>query len=228
MNLINLENIIANSLTDFKLDQSERYEFAQLAKDLDEDKIGFIKNKAFDLSQPHIEKGGSEAIRVLKWLERLIKSIQPQKDSGAISSSAYFSPGTSCRGKIVDLIEQARQSVEICVFTISDDRITKAILAAHKRKVKVIVISDNDKANDRGSDIYYLKEEGVDVILDQTRYHMHHKFALFDRNILLNGSFNWTRSASDYNEENILVTGDKGLVKSFSTQFDQLENSLRP
>ena len=41
---------------------------------------------------------------------------------------------------------------------------------------------------------------------------MHHKFALFDGRRLMTGSFNWTRSASEQNEENLIVTADPVLV----------------
>ncbi len=226
MNLKHLEQLLIDSLSDFKLDNSERYEFTKLASDLEADQIGFMKNKAFDISRPHIEKGGAEAVKTLNWLERVIKSIQPKENNITIKSSAYFSPGASCRGKIIDLVESARASIEICVFTISDDNITKAILAAFERGINVTIISDNDKANDRGSDIYFLQEKGVNVILDRTRYHMHHKFAIFDQRILLNGSFNWTRSASEVNEENILVTAEPEVVKAFHDQFSRLKSSL--
>jgi mitochondrial cardiolipin hydrolase len=55
---------------------------------------------------------------------------------------------------------------------------------------------------------------------------MHHKFAIFDQKILVNGSFNWTHSATQVNEENILVTSDAGLVTEFSQQFEKLKNSF--
>jgi phosphatidylserine/phosphatidylglycerophosphate/cardiolipin synthase-like enzyme len=51
---------------------------------------------------------------------------------------------------------------------------------------------------------------------------MHHKFALFDGQLLLNGSFNWTRSASLNNEENLLVTDNVVLVRSYQQQFELL------
>ena len=57
---------------------------------------------------------------------------------------------------------------------------------------------------------------------------MHHKFALFDARLLLTGSYNWTRGAADSNEENIVVTPDAHLVRSFSTAFDDLWKRLGP
>jgi phosphatidylserine/phosphatidylglycerophosphate/cardiolipin synthase-like enzyme len=51
---------------------------------------------------------------------------------------------------------------------------------------------------------------------------MHHKFALFDDRILLNGSFNWTRSASDFNQENLLVIDHPPLVADYVREFEGL------
>jgi cardiolipin hydrolase len=56
---------------------------------------------------------------------------------------------------------------------------------------------------------------------------MHHKFALFDGKRLLTGSFNWTRSASEQNEENMIVTPDPVLVAAFQGRFEALWNKLR-
>ena len=58
--------------------------------------------------------------------------------------------------------------------------------------------------------------------IDDSPYHMHHKFALFDGRLLLNGSFNWTRSASTSNEENLLVIDHPQLVSSYAREFDEL------
>jgi phosphatidylserine/phosphatidylglycerophosphate/cardiolipin synthase-like enzyme len=57
---------------------------------------------------------------------------------------------------------------------------------------------------------------------------MHHKFAIADGTRLLNGSFNWTRSASRVNEENVMVTSEAAAVAAFRTEFDRLWASLAP
>jgi phosphatidylserine/phosphatidylglycerophosphate/cardiolipin synthase-like enzyme len=51
---------------------------------------------------------------------------------------------------------------------------------------------------------------------------MHHKFAVIDGKTLLTGSYNWTRSAADFNEENVVVTDDPRLVSSFAAEFEKL------
>ena len=43
---------------------------------------------------------------------------------------------------------------------------------------------------------------------------------------LLNGSYNWTRSASSFNEENLVVSSEPFLVQTFARQFDALWDGL--
>jgi len=137
-------------------------------------------------------------------------------------TEAHFSPGEDCRRQLLDLVIAARETLYISVFTISDDRLSDAIIAAHKRGIQVRLITDNDKALDQGSDIARLIDHGIDVRMDNTANHMHHKFAVVDKHILVNGSFNWTRSATDYNQENILVTNEPKLVAAYLGEFDSL------
>ena len=46
-----------------------------------------------------------------------------------------------------------------------------------------------------------LARSGIAVAFDSSPHHMHHKFAIFDLTRLLTGSYNWTRSAAESNEE---------------------------
>ncbi len=137
-------------------------------------------------------------------------------------SHAFFSPGPDCLGHIVERFRNARHSVDVCVFTITDDRIAGTMLETHRRGVRVRIVTDNDKAGDLGSDIERLEAAGIATKIDRTPYHMHHKFAIFDGTRLVNGSYNWTRGAAEQNAENLIDTGDAELVAAFQRQFDTL------
>ena len=82
--------------------------------------------------------------------------------------------------------------------------------------------SDDHKIHAAGSDVIRLRGLGLQVRLDDTAFHTHHKFALSDGTRLASGSFNWTRGASTGNEENLVVTDDMRLVRSFGARFEQL------
>ena len=122
--------------------------------------------------------------------------------------------------------ETARQTADVCVFTVTDDRITRVLIDAQRRGVAVRLITDNDKSHDLGSDVEQIAAAGVAVKVDRTPFHMHHKYAIFDGVRLLNGSYNWTRGAANDNEENLIDTGDPRLLEAFRRHFEMLWEKL--
>ena len=144
-------------------------------------------------------------------------------------SHAFFSPGLTCVNEILRQFQTCKHTADVCVFTITDDRITRAIIAAHQRGVNVRVLTDDEKSHDLGSDVQRLAAAGIPCKIDAGNVaHMHHKFAIFDDKLLLNGSFNWTRSASEFNEENLIVSADPVLVSAFAGRFAGLWERLVP
>lgn len=51
---------------------------------------------------------------------------------------------------------------------------------------------------------------------------MHNKFAVIDGHILVNGSFNWTQSAVDKNQENLSIIDNDELCNKYSAEFERL------
>jgi phosphatidylserine/phosphatidylglycerophosphate/cardiolipin synthase-like enzyme len=165
--------------------------------------------------------------QIAAWLEDVVKLLLPPPMEETVAE-ARFSPGEDCVRRVIHLFEQTQRSADVCVFTITDDRIADALRGAHARGVAVRVITDDIKSMDLGSDIERLRFAGIEVREDRSEHHMHHKFALFDQRLLLTGSFNWTRSATAYNQENIVVTSEGRLVRAFRETFDGLWARFRP
>lgn len=223
-----IEDALKITLDDFRLSRGEKRALAKVVEKVggDEQRLAFARNFAFKLAKEQL--GGPNDADLIDWLEGVMKVLQPREDAtnGQSRSEAFFSPHDRCVGRIKRLFGAARNSVDICVFTITDDRLKDAIVDAHRRGVAIRVISDNDKSADLGSDIDQLARLGVPVRVDQTEYHMHHKYAIYDNLQLLTGSYNWTRSAARYNEENFIITSDASLLRSFRQAFEKLWNDL--
>ena len=184
-------------------------------------KLNVLRSKVYDLVKD--KNSDINTIKLVNWLEEINKLLLPKKeDNTSFKNRSYFSPGTACENAIIQSIQNAKESIKICVFTISDNDITAAIISAEKRGVSVKVITDNDKLNDRGSDVRRISDTGIVVKIDQKDSHMHHKFCLIDKKILLTGSYNWTRSAAERNQENLLVTEEPKMVKSYLREFEKL------
>lgn len=217
-----LDRSLRESAQDFTLDAGEKLELRELGQQLDAGRIRFLRNRAFDIAREAMRGEPGATLEVLRWLEQVVKTLDAADQAAPVVSSAYFSPGDTCLRRLCDLMRGCRDTLDICVFTIADDRLTEAILDCHARGVQVRVVSDNDKQHDSGSDIDRLRARGVQVRVDDAPSHMHHKFALFDGRVLANGSFNWTRSATRDNDENLVVSDDANLVRVFGLQFGKL------
>lgn len=217
-----LDRSLRETAQDLQLGNDEKFALRELGRQLDPGRIRFMRNRAFDVAREAMIGEPGETLDALRWLEQVVKTLDAASASAPVVSSAYFSPGESCLRRLRDLMHGCRATLDICVFTIADDRLTDAILDCHARGVRVRVVSDNDKQHDAGSDIGRLRDHGVPVRLDDGPQHMHHKFALADGTVLANGSFNWTRSATMSNDENLVVTDDANLVRVFGLQFEAL------
>jgi phosphatidylserine/phosphatidylglycerophosphate/cardiolipin synthase-like enzyme len=222
-----MEQALRRTLEDTRLSGGEKRALEAVLTDggADEQQRGAYRHQAFDLARDTL--ADPRARQVLDWLEEVVKVLQRREpDGGTAASDACFSPGHDCPARIAGLFHRARQRVDVCVFTITDDRIADALLAAHRRGVALRIITDNDKAFDPGSDVDDLIAAGVPVRIDRTPYHMHHKFAIFDGDQLLNGSYNWTRGAAEHNHENFTITSDRRLVAAFAQTFERLWQEL--
>lgn len=228
MDFARLDQTLRESIADYALDNEEKFELRELGGSVGADRVRYLRNRAFDMTRDLMLAEPVRTLDALRWLEQVVKTLDIVAAAPAVVSSAYFAPGDACLRKLRELCRGAKRSVDICVYTISDDRLSEEILACHKRGIVVRVISDNDKKFDEGSDVLRLRELGVPLRIDDSPFHMHHKFALFDGRVLANGSFNWTRSATSSNEENLVVTDDANLVRCFSVQFEELWERFSP
>jgi phosphatidylserine/phosphatidylglycerophosphate/cardiolipin synthase-like enzyme len=216
-----MDQILLRTLDDRRLSRGEKRALSEILEEmaLDDRQRALLRNRAFEIAKTRL--ADPRAHDVLEWFRDVSKLLvaPPCYDTVA---EAHFSPGDDCVRRIRGLFGGARRSVDVCVFTITDDRIAEAIEAAHRRGVAVRIISDDDKAFDPGSDIERLNDGGIPVRVDNSPAHMHNKFAVFDETLLLTGSFNWTRSASRENQENLIVTSEPRLVRTFEETFAQL------
>lgn len=127
---------------------------------------------------------------------------------------------------MLQYLKTAVSTLDVCVFNITCDDIANAILERHAAGVKVRVICDDDQAKSNGSDIGKLKDAGIQVVDDNSPYHMHNKFGIINGRLLISGSLNWTIQGVLSNQENAMVTMDTSLISQFQAYFDNMWRSF--
>lgn len=187
--------------------------------------ISFLHSRIFDVAKKQLQSGQSaeEIINTLADLTRILSGIKSESPIKSVG----FSPGIACKNIILQHIINAKKSLDICVFTISDNDISDVIIEKYKKGISIRILTDNEKSLDEGSDILRFAQIGIPVKVDNTQSHMHHKFSIADEQELITGSFNWTKSAELYNQENIIAIQDTESIKAYYKEFEKLWSKLK-
>ncbi len=228
MNTREIDEILSATLDDKRLSRGEKTALARRLAEIADSPADLDQVRARAFAMVRDLTAGHETHTLLTWLEEVVKVLARRREATQdMLCEVRFAPGQACVKRITELLGTARVSADVCVFTVTDNRISRELLACHRRGVAVRLITDDTKTLDPGSDVFSFREEGIPVVVDESPAHMHHKFAVFDRRVVATGSFNWTRSASEENQENLVVCDHPPLVSRFLEEFEHLWGTMR-
>lgn len=144
------------------------------------------------------------------------------------ASYAYaFSPKGHALQLVLQGIEGAQHEILVATYSFTSTPISLALLDAHKRGVKVRVVSDQ-AANRKFTAAQFLANKGVPVRLNGAYAIHHHKFMVIDGIDIETGSFNYSASAAEKNAENVLVIrGVPDLAKGYAQEWQRLWNEAK-
>lgn len=83
-------------------------------------------------------------------------------------------------------------------------------------------LMDNQQAAGQGLEYQNLLNASVQVRLDRRSADMHHKVAIIDNRIILTVSFNWSVSANEDNNENLLVIDSRSWATRYEAEFQRV------
>jgi|GEM_PF-2070390 len=150
------------------------------------------------------------------------------------SVDSRFSTGEVAQGNVnleslvAGIIDSARTSVDLCVYTLSSISIANALLRANSRGVQIRIIIDWSYVSTPAIDS--LRAHGIRVITQGFGLHsdaelMHNKFMIIDypdtaKSYLITGSFNFSDAL---NAENLIVIrGAHPIVTNYYAEFNQM------
>jgi phosphatidylserine/phosphatidylglycerophosphate/cardiolipin synthase-like enzyme len=144
----------------------------------------------------------------------------PHVQTHAPAYDVYFSPKGGCADAVIYWIGRANQSVHVLMYIFSLDSIADALISAHKRGVEVMVVLDKSQSY---SQFASLKAAGIEVRND-TNWEgiLHDKIAIIDNTIVLTGSFNWTGTAENSNNENLIVVYSVHIALRYESEFQKI------
>ncbi len=133
-----------------------------------------------------------------------------------------FEAEGNARSPIVRLIEGAQSSIDVLAFVFTDDQIARAIVARHRAGVKVRMVIETRNLDADGSDVAAFQQAGVDILLDGNPYMMHHKVIVIDNAVVVTGSYNFSSSAAEQNDENVLILHSAEIAGEYTAEFERI------
>lgn len=134
---------------------------------------------------------------------------------------AFFSPKGGCTAAIVNQIHRARTLIRVQAYSFTSAPIAQALVEAHQRGVQVQVILDRSQENAKYSSAKFLEHAGVTTLIDDRHAIAHNKVMVIDDEVLITGSFNFTKAAEENNAENLLILRDKALAARFTRNWEE-------
>ena len=172
-------------------------------------------------------------IEIDKSMKRLLLAIllvsfafcMPAQDLRDIQGSmqVYFSPSGGCAEAIVNSIASAKESILVQAYSFTSSPIAKALVDAHKRGVVCKVILDKSQRTEKYSEADFLVHSGIETWIDAEHRIAHNKVMVIDGQIVITGSFNFTKSAETGNAENLLVIRCPELAQKYTEKWKNHE-----
>ena len=135
----------------------------------------------------------------------------------------YFSPEDGTAARLVELISEADESVYFMAYSFTSDDIAAAMLDRVQAGVTVAGVFDESQYHSNtGTEFDNLQSGGVIVRLDGNPDKMHHKVIIIDDEIVITGSYNFSASAEEHNDENTMIFHNFQIATYYLEEFEKI------
>lgn len=147
----------------------------------------------------------------------------PSVTVDGISIETYFSPDDGVETRILELLQGAQESIYFLAYSFTSDPLAQILRDKHNAGLTVQgVMDDSQIDSNQGTEYDFFLQEGLDVRRDGNPGLMHHKIIVIDRSIVITGSYNFTASAEDRNDENVVIFFSPDIAEWFVTEFQRV------
>jgi phosphatidylserine/phosphatidylglycerophosphate/cardiolipin synthase-like enzyme len=141
----------------------------------------------------------------------------------------YFSPNGGVASHILDVLRSARSSVHFMAFAFTRNDFSDVLIDKVGRGVTVQGVFERRQV-DAGADAAWnaFRRAGLDVRLDGNPYTLHSKVIIVDQQIVVVGSYNFSRNAEESNNENVLIIHDAGIAAAYFIEWQRVWAQAAP
>ena len=135
----------------------------------------------------------------------------------------YFSPDDGVANHILGLLENAEESIYFLAFSFTADELGEVIRTQAENGLAVEGVMEEEQVKSNiGTEYDMFKQAGLDVFVDGNKGQMHHKTMIVDGEIVITGSYNFSRSAETRNDENVVIFHNAQIADFYMQEFQRI------
>jgi phosphatidylserine/phosphatidylglycerophosphate/cardiolipin synthase-like enzyme len=140
----------------------------------------------------------------------------------------WFSPDDGAADRIEELILDAQEGIDFLAFSFTLDPLWEAMHARAADGVRVRGVIEAGQAGNEAVDVTDYSLAGLHVRLDGNPHNMHHKVIIIDGSLVITGSYNFSTSAEESNDENVLILHSRAVAAAFLIEFERVFGLAAP
>lgn len=141
--------------------------------------------------------------------------------------TVYFLPKNDAYNNLIlKEIKNAKSEIIVSAFYLTDKVIVQELISAKKRGVNVFILMDALGAINFKDKIFEMRKNLIPVIVENWGGKNHEKTMVIDKNDIIMGSANFTKSGFFKNDENILLIKNPKIAEFYRDYYFYLFNSI--
>ncbi len=137
----------------------------------------------------------------------------------------YFSPDDGVLNALVPLLNSAQESIYFLAYSFTSNQLGDIVRQKAEAGLTIAGVMDEEQIkSNQGTEFDPFRQAGLNVLIDGIDGLMHHKVFVVDEKIVAFGSYNFSQSAEERNDENLLIVYNAAIAQQFVQEFQRVSS----
>lgn len=188
-----------------------------------EDNNNMIRIRSKEIAANYLVEFDEMFERDLFGPDVLAETPNPQVTVDDTRIDTYFSPDDGVLTVLYNLLNDADESIYFLAFSFTSNELGAIVRSKADAGLDVRGVMDKEQvASNTGTEFDPFRQAGLEVRIDGNDGQMHHKVFIIDERIVVMGSYNFSRSAEEKNDENIVIIYNEDIARFFIDEFERV------
>jgi phosphatidylserine/phosphatidylglycerophosphate/cardiolipin synthase-like enzyme len=135
---------------------------------------------------------------------------------------ALFASEDPVINRIYEVVGAAQESIRFMAFSFTDYPLAKTMIDRAAVGVDVAGVFEKVGSETEFAELATLICEGIPARQDGNPSFLHHKLIIVDERIVITGSLNFSSSASEANDENVIIVENPDIARYYLAEFERV------